>query len=243
MTTAPREKVIGIVGGMGPESTLDLMHKVFAATLAEREQDHVHLIADSNPKIPDRTRFILGEGESPAPAICESIRRVVAAGADLVLIPCNTAHAFFDELQTCTDRPIVNMVTTCAEWVGTRYGPGSCLGLLATTGTIRSGIYERALGERGIRTLVPLPPEQEELMQVIYGAGGVKSGEVERNRERVVRLGRSLVQRGAQGVIAACTEVGLALSDADFPVIDPVRLLAEEAVRIVKGPQGVRWSG
>ena len=148
------EKIIGIAGGMGPESTVDLMQKIFAATPAEREQDHIHLIVDSNPKTPDRTRAVLADGESPVPAICESIRRLADAGADLVLIPCNTAHAFFDELRVRSPVPLLNMVDLCAEHALAVCGRGAALGILATTGTVRSGIYEAALRGRGLEAVL-----------------------------------------------------------------------------------------
>ena len=267
-----REKIIGIAGGMGPESTLDLMGKIFSATPAQSEQDHIHLVVDSNPKTPDRTRFILGEGESPVPVIRAAIQRLVAAGADLILIPCNTAHTFIDELQGSTSVPIVNMITVCADWARERYDEGDCLGILATTGTVRSHtaewsrdpteegprggsgseepsldfvpplghIYETALEARGLGTVVPSASEQDELMQAIYGPEGIKLGHLAANTPRVAALGKKLIERGAQAVIAACTEVGLVLADCDFPVIDPLRLLAEEAVRRVKDPDAVR---
>lgn len=234
------EKIVGIAGGMGPESTTDLMQKIFAATRAEREQDHIHLVVDSNPRIPDRTEFILGTGESPVPAIRESIQRLADAGADLILIPCNTAHVFLDELQAATPAPIVNMIELCAGWTRACYGEGDCLGILATTGTVRSGLYEAALQGHGLTAIAPSASEQEELMRIIYGPEGVKAGHVQANGPRAIELGRALIERGARAVIAACTEIGLVLTDCDFPVIDPIRLLAEEAVRLVKGADRVR---
>jgi len=233
------EKVVGIVGGMGPESTVDLMRKIFAATRAEREQDHVHLIVDSNPKTPDRMEFILGAGESPVPVICEGIRRVTAAGADLILIPCNTAHAFFDELQAAASVPIVNMIELCAGRARERQSEGDRLGILATTGTVRSKIYETALRSRGLEVVLPSDSEQQELMDAIFGPQGIKLGFLEANAPRVAGLAAKLIDRGAKAVIAGCTEIGLVLTHCDFTVIDPLRLLAEEAVRLVKGPDGI----
>jgi len=234
-----REKIVGIAGGMGPESTTDLMQKIFAATRAEREQDHIHLIVDSNPKTPDRMEFILGGGESPVPVICEGIRHLAAAGADLILIPCNTAHAFFDELQAATSVPIVNMIELCAGWIRDHYTEGDRLGILATTGTVRSGIYETALRRRGLDVIFPSDTEQQELMEAIFGPRGIKMGCLAASAPRVVDLATKLIDRGAKAVVAGCTEVGLVLTDCDFTVIDPLRLLAEEAVRLVKGPDGV----
>ena len=229
------EKVIGIAVGMGPASTIELMRYIFAATAARCEQDHIHLVVDSNPKTPDRTRALLGEGESPVPAIRASIGRLSAAGADLVLIPCNTAHAFYDELAASTDVPVLNMIELCARAARERYGEGEVLGILATTGTVRADLYGAALRRHGLRAVVPTSGGQEDLMQAIYGPRGIKAGELDGNGPVVRGLGTELIGRGARAVVAACTEVGLVLGDAGFPVIDPLRLLAEEAVRQVKG--------
>lgn len=229
------EPVVGVVGGLGPESTIRLMQAVFDATPAEREQDHIHLIVDSNPKTPDRSQALLGEGESPAPTLCESVRRLTGAGADLIAVACNTAHAFHDEMQAATAVPVLHMIELCARRAGERWPAGATLGLLATTGTVRSGLYQDALGREGRTAAAPEPPEQAELMDAIFGAGGIKLGRVEENAPRVAALGRALMDRGAVAVIAGCTEVGLALAEPGYPVIDPLRLLAEEIVRRVKG--------
>jgi len=229
-----QEKIVGIVGGMGPESTIDLMTKIFAATPAVIEQDHLHLIVDSNPKTPDRTKFILDQGESPVPTICQGIKRVIDAGADFIMIPCNTAHAFIEELKAASSVPLLDMLELTAEFALRRYGPGAKLGLLATRGTILSGAYEIVLRDRGLETIVPSVPNQEELMQAIYGPHGIKLGYLKDNAVIVERLGRELIDKGAQAVICGCTEVGLVLDKCDFPVIDPLTILAAEAVRIAR---------
>ena len=110
-----KEKVVGIIGGMGPESTAELIRRVFLLTKTNVEQDHIHIIADSNPKIPDRTAYLLGKGPSPVPALQETVKRLTQAGADLLAIPCNTAHIFYDDMQSATSVPILNMIECCAE--------------------------------------------------------------------------------------------------------------------------------
>ena len=229
------EPVVGIVGGIGPESTVRLMRAVFDATPAEREQDHIHLVIDSNPKTPDRSLALLGEGESPAPMLCRSVRRLTDAGADLIAVACNTAHAFHGEMQAATDVPVLHMIELCTGWAGERFGRGTTLGLLATTGTVRTGLYQDALRRHGLAAAVPDPPEQERLMEAIFGPTGIKLGRITENAPTVAALGRELVQGGAAAVIAGCTEVGLALTDKTYKTIDPLRILAEEIVRRAKG--------
>jgi len=229
------EPIVGIVGGMGPESTTDLMNKIFAATPARSEQDHIHLIVDSNPKTPDRTQFILGQGPSPVTAICEGLRRVARAGADLIVIPCNTAHVFIEELRAATPVPIVDLVATCAEEARRLFEPGSKIGVLATTGTVTSGLYDKALSNQRLVALKPEQNGQEALMEAIYGPRGIKAGYLEPNALQVRQLGRRLIERGCRAVVAGCTEVALVLKDCEYPVLDPVDLLARKVVQMVKG--------
>jgi len=229
------EAIVGIVGGMGPESTIDLMKKIFDATPAAREQDHIHLIADSNPKIPDRAWSIVGGGESPVPVLCDSVRRLTAAGADLIVIACNTAHVYYDEMQAATTVPILHMIELCVRHAAEQCPGGSTVGLLATTGTVKAGLYGRALRAKGLSAIMPDSAGQDELMDAIFGERGIKLGYLQENRPRVAALGRELMDRGAAAVIAGCTEIGLVLADCDFPAVDPLRLLADEVVRRVKG--------
>ena len=230
------EKIIGIIGGMGPDSTLDMMKKILDATDVEAEQDHIHLVIDFDPKIPDRTACIVAGGESPVPTVRKCIQTVVQAGADFILMPCNTVHFFYDELQASTSVPILHMVKCCAEWTFEQYGKGAKIGLLATTGTVKSGLYEKALGKLGVEVLLPDQAEQDELMNAIYGPDGIKMGCLEGPAaETIVDLGRKLIARGAAAILPGCTEPGLVLNDVDFPVINPVVIVAREAVRIAKG--------
>lgn len=229
------EAVVGIVGGMGPESTIDLMKKIFDRTPAQREQDHIHLIVDSNPKTPDRTAHIIGQGASPMPLICEGIRRVTAAGADLIAIPCNTAHVFIEDLRAATHKPVLDMVELCAKAGASRFGARARFGILATTGTVQSGLYADRFRRHDLKVMTPKPAEQHELMEAIYGPQGIKLGHLRDNAPRVLALGRRLIERGCSGVVAACTEVTLVMAGADFPMIDPVEHLAQEIVARVKG--------
>lgn len=139
------EKVIGVLGGMGPEATADLFRKIIRATPAEKDQDHIRVIIDSNPKIPDRTAAIIGGGPSPLPEMTETAKNLEKAGADLIIIPCNTAHYYYEKLKKSIRIPILNMVELTAQAIKGGFPHVKKVGIIGTTGTVRAGIYNRAL--------------------------------------------------------------------------------------------------
>lgn len=226
-----RRKTIGILGGMGPEATADLFAKIIKATPATKDQEHLRVVIDSNPTIPDRTAYILGRGEDPAPLLVETAKNVESMGAGLIAIPCNTAHYFHDAIQAAVKVPVLHMMQ---EVVRILKGSVERVGILATTGTLKTGLYHRYLSEAGISVVVPSHDDQDEVMDAIYS---VKSGKLEKGREIALRQGAKLVRAGAQAVIAGCTELPLVLRDGDLeaPVIDPTKVLAEACVKSAVG--------
>ncbi|MEJ5359865.1 MAG: amino acid racemase [Desulfobacterales bacterium] len=228
-----KERVIGVLGGMGPEATLAFYSWILRLTPAERDQDHLRVLIDSNPRIPDRTAALLHGGPSPVPAIREGIAALRRAGADFVVIPCVSAHAFLEEIRAAAELPIVSLFDVTAEAIRTRHPGIRRLGLLATTGTIRAGALQRRLAREGLETLVPPAEGQEIVMRTIYGVKAA-AGEADRGRlrEAVRAVADRLLSAGAEGVIAGCTEIPLVLGAGDLPVpfFDTLRLLAEAAV-------------
>ncbi|HDL85860.1 MAG TPA: amino acid racemase, partial [Candidatus Acetothermia bacterium] len=149
------ERTIGILGGMGPEATVELFRRIIALTPAKRDQDHLHVLIDSNPKIPDRTAAIRGQGESPLPLLIAAAKNLERAGADFIIIPCNTAHHWLHELREIISIPIIDMIGQTAERVASQQSSAQWIGLLSTEGTLRSGLYQNAFASRGIALLVP----------------------------------------------------------------------------------------
>jgi len=229
------EKVIGILGGMGPEATLRCFAHILAQTPAQSDQEHLRVIIDDNPKIPDRTRAILGQGPSPLPALLESCRALERAGADFIIIPCVTAHFFLQELMAQSPLPVVSLLEVVGRAVAQARPPIRKVGLLGTNGTVQSGIFQKELEARGIETLVCEPQRQEQVMEAIYL---VKSSQQPGDRRRAAGLlagaADHLLERGAQGVVAGCTEIPLALEPGQVaaPYFDSLRLLAREAIRL-----------
>ena len=226
------EKTIGILGGMGPEATADLFYRIIRATPVERDQDHFHVIIDSNAKILDRTPAILGTGPSPLPLMIETGKNLEAAGADLLIMPCNTAHYFYDELQKAFGIPLLHMIRLSAEYTAINYTDVKKTGLLATDGTIASRLYHDAYKEHGIETITPGKASQLDVMDAIYKH--IKTGDLEKGGELLHRVAYELIEAGADAVICGCTEVSLVLHDGDIsvPVIDPLQVLAEEAIKL-----------
>lgn len=227
------EKTIGILGGMGPEATLDLFAKIIAQTPATKDQDHLRVVIDSNPKVPDRTAAILRGGVSPLPVMKAGIETLKRAGADFAVIPCVSAHFFLQELQGPDLLPILSMLDVTAEHIRQQHPNIRKVGMLATTGTLQGGRFRERLQQAGIETITPAAVDQERVMMAIYeikGAGAGKDRSLIRSAIREI-AGR-LIQRGAQGVVAGCTEIPLVLKPGDLgvPVFDTLLLLARAAI-------------
>ncbi|MCW4014310.1 MAG: amino acid racemase [Candidatus Bathyarchaeota archaeon] len=226
------EKTIGILGGMGPEATADLFMRIIRATPVEKDQDHLHVIIDSNSKIPDRTPAILGTGEDPLPLLVETGQRLEKAGADLLIMPCNTAHYFHAKIQEQVGIPLLHMIRLSADYIAEKYPEVRKAGLLASDGTIASRLYHDSYAAKGIEIIIPDKSSQKDTMDAIYKY--IKTGNLEKGEELLKRVSLELIQAGADTVLCGCTEVSIVLHDGDLsvPVVDPLQVLAEEAVKI-----------
>ena len=229
------EKIIGILGGMGPEATADLYMRIIRATPVEKDQDHYRVIIDSNAKIPDRTPAILGTEPSPLPMMLETGRNLQRAGADLIIMPCNTAHHFYSELQAGLDVPVLHMIRLSAEETRRSHLGVRKAGLLATDGTLASRLYHECYSDEGIEIVAPTEEIQGDVMDAIYRH--IKRGDLEAGGKLLHRAAHTLMDAGAEAVICGCTEVSLVLHDGDLavPVVDPMQVLAEKAVELARG--------
>jgi len=224
------EKIIGILGGMGPEATADLFMRIIRATPAKSDQDHLRVIIYSNSKVPDRTPAILGNGPSPLPEMLRTGRALEVAGADFIIIPCNTAHFYFDDLARELKLPILHMIRLAAEETHKKSIDITRAGLLATDGTVASRLYHNVFSEVGIKIITPPPRQQADVMRAIYQH--VKTGDLEGGGNILRGVSEELVEEGSEAIICGCTEVSLVLKQSDLkvPVIDPLQVLAETAV-------------
>lgn len=225
------KKTIGILGGMGPLATADLMRKIIAVTDAKSDNEHVRVYVDSNTAIPDRTEAILHGGADPVPEMLSALRHLEACGADCILVACNTAHYFLPQLQSHTDIPILNMPAITAKRCAELY-PGKTAAILATEGTLEVGIYDKALAGEGVEFLTPDNSERKEIMHFIYDVVKATKPLQPEDDAEWSRLLQGMRDRGADYFILACTELPIlaeGLSDPG-PFVDPTEALAREAV-------------
>ncbi len=229
-------KTIGIVGGMGPEATLSCFEKVIKNTPAKTDQQHIRVVIDSNPKVPDRTAAIIGNGESPVPSIVHSCHAVEMAGADFIIIPCVSAHFFLSEIQKQIDLPILSIFDAVAETITREYHKIRTVGLMATTGTVTGGLFQRRLAKESIKTVVPETVEQSEIMEAIYN---IKNSERSRSMSeittRLIAVAKNMIYRKhdcAEAIVAGCTEIPLALRQEHIsvPYFDSLTILARSAI-------------
>lgn len=225
-------RVIGVLGGMGPGATVELFNRVVKLTDANKDSEHVNMIIFNDTTIPDRTEFILGNGANPLPKLQENINKLTQNGVKAIAIPCMTAHAFLEDLQRYSPVEIINAINLINIYKKENNIKYDRLGLLATTGSIKSGVYEKYLESE---IVIPDKMHQELLMDIIYGKSGIKAGyegsEIINQLNKVVN---SLKQNGAEAVIAGCTELGMVMTNdnTNLPVIDPITLLANEIIEI-----------
>jgi len=232
---------IGVVGGVGPAATVDFVSKIVRSTPAGRDQEHIKLVVEQNPQIPDRTESLIADGVDPTIALYSTCKKLEADEADIITIPCNTAHAFVERIQPYLSIPIVNMLHETVECIRRDYGTCRTVGLLATRGTIKSRVYHDAIASGGFELLVPDEENQSRVMNAIYGPRGVKAGFTEGEcTDDLLKALTSLVLRGAEVIILGCTELPLLLEQNEaFPVagktvvvLDPTEILAKKCVRL-----------
>jgi aspartate racemase len=222
------KSVLGIIGGMGPLATADLFYKIIAHTDAGCDEEHIHIVIDNNPHVPDRTKAVLEGSDAPFPFIRDAAKRLEAMGADILLLPCNTSHVYYERLCESVSIPIINMIEETAKYLsetGTRKA-----GLLATTGALRARLYENALSKFGIEAVLPSASGQAEVMSVIYN--GIKAGAQSYDTSALCAELERMTLEGAGCFILGCTELPVAFEKYGiaFPYIDPSLILAKAAI-------------
>ena len=208
--------MIGILGGMGPLATADFFAKVIAATKAARDEDHVPLLIQSDPRVPSRPAAILRGGPSPLPALLAGRDRLITAGAIALAMPCNTAHVWLPELRQDCPVPFLSIVDASCDEAAARIQPGAAIGIIGTEATLKSGLFNNELARRGF---TPLLPNDNDLRNwVLPAIDKVKAGRAAEGGQQVERAVQALFDRGAQVVVLACTETPLALDAIQSPL-------------------------
>ncbi|MBQ8497694.1 MAG: amino acid racemase [Clostridia bacterium] len=224
-------KTLGILGGLGPAASVYFYRILTEHTKANHDQDHLDIVLVSGASIPDRTEFILGKSEnSPLPAMIDNVNKLITAGAELIAIPCNTAHYFYDQIEKSSSVPVLNIVretVSLAQKAGVRK-----LGIMATTGTVITGAYQHACLEAGISFAIPSERSQQILMDIIYGS--IKTAR-EPDMDAFLSVCDELYENGADALVLGCTELSLIRATEDlekYRFIDSLLVLAARSIRV-----------
>lgn len=222
-----KSKTIGVLGGMGPESTALFFQKVIQLTPALRDQEHIPVIIYSNPKIPDRTEAILNQGESPLPALLKGIAVLEHAGADFICIPCNTAHYYYKQITEASSIPVLNLIDEVVKAALNENVKIKRMGLLATIGAIKARLYQNAFQEYDIEVIIP---DEWELNDLHSGIHRLKSNS--KDSYSIQKFAETLIKKEVQALILGCTELSLIRSDLSLnvPILDSIEILAKRAV-------------
>jgi len=230
---------LGVLGGLGPLATVDLLNKIVRNTPASCDQEHLRIVVESDPTIPDRNRALLQGGEDPSIALLQSAQRLEEAGASLIICPCNTAHAFLHVVEKHISTPVLRMPEAVASYLEANYPNARRIGLLATDGAIQSDIYVKPLAAIGRKLLVPERDAQKQVMEAIFGARGIKAGFLGAEpKGLLLSAAEELIRRGAEIIVLACTEIPLVLENGAVavPLLDATEILAVTAVRMLSKP-------
>lgn len=232
---------VGVVGGVGPAATVDFMNKIIKNTKAKKDQEHIKLIVEHNPQIPDRTENLISDGADPSIALYATCKKLESNDANMIAIPCNTAHAFVEKIQPYLSIPIVNMLYETIQFIKTNHPIAKEIGLLATTGTIKSRVYHEVAEKAGLTLLTPNETNQALVMNSIYGEQGVKAGFVDGACKNDLLIAIThLVAQGANLIILGCTELPLIIPQSSafkvknktIAILDPTEILAIKCVQL-----------
>lgn len=210
-----QRRIAGVLGGMGPMATVDFLAKVVTLTPAARDQDHMPMVIIQMPQIPDRSRAILEGSDAPFSSLLSGLNRLAAAGAQFAVMPCNSAHHWYERLVDSQPLKILHIADAVLQALRLRSSRSTAVSVLATRGTILSGFYAARLRHEH-RVIVPVDPWTQQLVDESIGA--TKAGRRDHARRCADEAARRALAAGAQALVLACTELPLALQDS--PLLD-----------------------
>ena len=227
-----KNTILGVLGGMGPGATVDFLQKIVDLTDASKDQEHLRVVTDSHPQIPDRTQAILENSKSPVPLMQESLDNLLKCGAKIIAMPCNTAHYFLPYLKIPQGILFLNMPELAAAVCKSRFGDKT-VGLLATAGTVKSGVVAAALDKAGVLYCLPSKEDQDLLGRLILDVKAKKDmGQIAADFNSIAAR-----MTKASGFLLACTELPLIVQFCNFPYayVDATLELARAAVEMISG--------
>lgn len=222
-------RTLGIIGGMGPLATVDLFKRIVLSTEASCDQEHIHILIDNNTSIPDRTAYILGRGENPREYLVKSAKKLEAMGADFLIMPCNTAHYFYEDIKRNISIPFLSMIEETAKYIKHKYADETKVGLLATEGTCSAHVYDDVFSDYGIEIIKPADEMQIHITRLIYG---IKAGKYDMNLDDYYSTLDEMKKRGVNIFILGCTELSAALNMFNLKgdYVDAVDVLVASAI-------------
>lgn len=226
-----RQKTVGIIGGMGPEATVDLMQRIIQATPANDDQDHLRLLVDNNPKVPSRIKALIEDtGEDPAPVLVQMARDLERWGADFLAIPCNTAHHFHPAVQAAVGVPVLNMIELAVGRIRQETPDVRKVGLLASTAVIRTDLYVKSFARRGVEVVHPGDTSQDQVLAAIRAIKAQRFSSA--SLDALNRAIDDLIAREAEVILIACTELSVIAKKLQLSVVtcDSAQVLAEAIV-------------
>jgi len=230
-----KQLIGGVIGGMGPLATVDFMSRVIILNPIKTEKDHVHLIVDQNPHVPNRQIKTSEQRDEIASMLAESAKKLEIAGANFIVMPCNTAHMFTEEIKKVIDIPFLHIVEEAVIEISKNHPKKMAVGIMATSACLESKIYQEGLSEANRSFIIPDERLQEECMKIIFS---IKDGkEINPMQNRMVKVAKHLIAKGAEIIIAGCTEIPLILkaSDIEVPLISSTEILALRTIEFASG--------
>ncbi|WP_170875287.1 aspartate/glutamate racemase family protein [Virgibacillus pantothenticus] len=230
-------RFFGILGGLGPQATINFMQTLIERTVANKDQDHMNYIAFQHATIPDRTAFILKKTEAnPFPYLKEDAKKLENMKVDFIVMPCNTAHYFYNQLQNEISVPIINMIDETIIYIKKNYSHIKKIGVLATEGTIRSHLYNDVIEKNGM-TVIPTPIEIQQTTNILIYDQIKKKRAI--NQDLYLKIINQMISLGCELIILGCTELSVINSDVgslsiSLPIVDAQQVLVEKTIRLCR---------
>ena len=233
-----QKKVAGVLGGLGPEATVDFMSKVIARTIAINtengktvaDQDHIQMLVDHNPTVPNRHDAIRGEGEDVGKHLADMGKRLENADADFLVMVCNTAHAFQADIEKVIDIPFVSIIDEVIAEVENTQNKDTKIGVMGTQGCLETELYQKALKDAGYESVIWNDAELADFMDIMYK---IKSGDTgEKVQQETLASAKVLIKKGAGVLIAGCTEIPLVLHQdvLSVPLLSSTDIMVDRVI-------------
>jgi len=223
MNQEVEDTVLGVVGGMGPEATINFQQELLVETPAEIDQDHIVTLVSNDPRIPDRNAAILDGDKSPLPRLQTNATTLEEAGVDVIAMPCNTAHYYYDDIKSCIEAEFINMIRTVSNKL-----EQDCIGragLLATKTVLDAGIYDSYFADSPVELVAP--KDKSRLMEAIYA---VKRGDHQEATEILIPLIDNLERCGCEALVVGCSDLSVLSIESELTEYDPTTLLARKCI-------------